>query len=141
MKRKPSQAPRIALALSGGGPLGAIYEIGALCALEESLNGIDFTKLQHYVGVSAGGFIAAGLANRITPRELCAAFIENDTPLAEDFDPSWLMMPAYGEFARRGIMLPALLMAALWQVTAGRKPLTQALQKLGPSLPAGIFSS
>ena len=121
--------------------MGAIYEIGALCALEESLNGIDFTQLQHYVGVSAGGFIAAGLANRITPRELCAAFIENDNPLAEDFDPSWLMMPAYGEFARRGIMLPALMMAALWQVTAGRKPFTQALQKLGPSLPAGIFSS
>jgi predicted acylesterase/phospholipase RssA len=141
MKRKPSQAPRIALALSGGGPLGAIYEIGALCALEESLNGIDFTQLQHYVGVSAGGFIAAGLANRITPRELCALFIENDGPLAETFDPSWLMMPAYGEFARRGIMLPALLVSALWQVTAGRKPFTQALQKLGPSLPAGIFSS
>ena len=141
MKRKPSQAPRIALALSGGGPLGAIYEIGALCALEESLNGIDFTRLQHYVGVSAGGFIAAGLANRITPRELCASFIENDNPLAEAFDPSWLMMPAYGEFVRRGIMLPALLVSALWQVTAGRKPFTQALQHLGPGLPAGIFSS
>ena len=121
--------------------MGAIYEIGALCALEESLNGIDFTKLQHYVGVSAGGFIAAGLANRITPRELCALFIENDNPLAETFDPSLPMMPAYGEFARRGIMLPALLVSALWQLTAGRKPFTQALQKLGPSLPAGIFSS
>jgi predicted acylesterase/phospholipase RssA len=68
-------------------------------------------------------------------------FIENDNPLAETFDPSWLMMPAYGEFARRGIMLPALLVSAMWQVTAGRKPFTQALQKLGPSLPAGIFSS
>ncbi len=141
MKRKPSQAPRIALALSGGGPLGAIYEIGALCALEESLHGIDFTRLQHYVGVSAGGFIAAGLANRITPRELCASFIENDNALAGTFDPSWLMTPAYGEFARRGIMLPALLIAAMWQITAGRKPLTQALQRLGPGLPAGIFSS
>ena len=43
--------------------MGAIYEIGALCALEESLNGLDFTKLQHYVGVSAGSFIAAALAN------------------------------------------------------------------------------
>ena len=75
MNRKTSHPPKIALALAGGGPLGAIYEIGALCALEESLNGIDFTKLQHYVGVSAGAFIAAGLANGITPRELCAAFI------------------------------------------------------------------
>ena len=25
--------------------MGAIYEIGALCALEESLTGIDFTRL------------------------------------------------------------------------------------------------
>jgi predicted acylesterase/phospholipase RssA len=141
MKRKPSPAPRIALALSGGGPLGAIYEIGALCALEESLKGIDFTQLQHYVGVSAGGFIAAGLANGITPRELCAAFIEDNHIAAETFDPSWLMMPAYGEFARRGIMLPALLFSALWQVTAGRKPFIQALQRLGPGLPAGIFSN
>lgn len=140
MKRKPSAAPRIALALSGGGPLGAIYEIGALCALEESLNGIDFTRLQHYVGVSAGGFIAAGLANGMSPRELCAAFIEDDDDLSGAFDPAWLMKPAYDEFARRGIMLPALLMSALWQVTVGGKPLSRALQQLGPSLPAGIFS-
>jgi predicted acylesterase/phospholipase RssA len=143
MTTKKSPAPRIALALSGGGPLGAIYEIGALCALDESLNGIDFTKLQHYVGVSAGGFIAAGLANGITPRELYASFIDNDTnsALTESFDPSWLMMPAYGEFARRGIMLPALLLSAMWQLTWGRKPFIQVLERLGPSLPAGIFSN
>ena len=74
-KSKRPTKPRIALALSGGGPLGAIYEIGALCALDESLHGLSFTELDHYVGVSAGGFIAAGLANGMTPRELCAAFI------------------------------------------------------------------
>jgi hypothetical protein len=34
-KNKSSlRKPRIALALAGGGPLGAIYEIGALCALD-----------------------------------------------------------------------------------------------------------
>ena len=54
--------------------MGAIYEIGALCALDESLDGIDFSRLDHYVGVSAGGFIAAGLANGMSPRELCASF-------------------------------------------------------------------
>ena len=141
MKRKTSQAPRIALALSGGGPLGAIYEIGALCALDESLNGIDFCKLQHYVGVSAGGFIAAALANGIAPRELCASFIENNNDSSDSFDPSWLMRPAYGEFARRAIMLPALLVSALWQVTAQRKSLIYALERLSPGLPAGIFSN
>ena len=74
---KENTGPKIALALAGGGPLGAVYEIGALCALEEALQGIDFTRLHHYVGVSAGGFIAAGLANGMSPRELCASFIES----------------------------------------------------------------
>jgi len=127
--------------LSGGGPLGAIYEVGALCALEESLNGIDFTKLQHYVGVSAGGFIAAGLANGISPRELCASFIENDNEPSETFDPAWLLSPAYSEFTRRGIMLPGLLVSALWHLTVGRKSFTHALECMGPALPTGIFSS
>ena len=141
MKRKTKNLPRIALALAGGGPLGAIYEIGALCALEESLDGIDFAGLQHYVGVSAGGFIAAALANGITARELCAAFIDDKSGSSDAFDSSWLTVPAYGEFVRRGIMLPALLLSAWWQVTVGRKPVTYALERLSASLPAGIFSN
>lgn len=127
--------------MSGGGPLGAIYEIGALCALQECLNGIDFTKLQHYVGVSAGGFITAALANGITPRALCASFIENDNEPSETFDPSWLLAPAYGEFAHRALMLPGLLVSALWHLTAGRKSFVHALERLGPALPTGIFSN
>lgn len=132
---------RIGLALAGGGPLGAIYEIGALCALDEALPGLDFTRLHHYVGVSAGGFIAAGLANGMSPRELCAAFIENDDQVSEVFDPAWLMKPARGEFARRAIMLPGLLLSALWQWGGRRKSMVQALELLGPALPTGIFSN
>ena len=79
--------PRIALALAGGGPLGAIYEIGALCALDDGLDGLDVNRCDHYVGVSAGGFIAAGLANGMTPRQLCESFIE-DHPDADNFDPA-----------------------------------------------------
>ena len=121
--------------------MGAIYEIGALCALEESLSGISFTDLDHYVGVSAGGFIAAGLANGMTPRELCASFIETDAAPSEVFDPAWLMVPAYGEFFRRSIMLPGLLASSLWRATLGGKTLLNALEALGPALPTGIFSN
>ena len=142
MKNKRQvKAPRIGLALAGGGPLGAIYEIGALCALEESLDGISFNNLHHYVGVSAGGFIAAGLANGMTPRELCAAFIETGADPSEVFDPAWLMVPAYGEFLRRGIMLPGLLASSLWRVTFGGKTLLDALEALGSALPTGVFSN
>ena len=74
--------PRIGLALAGGGPLGAIYEIGALAALSESLEGVDFNDIDVYVGVSAGGFIAAGLANGITPHQMSRAFIEGRLALS-----------------------------------------------------------
>ena len=141
MRTRKSPAPKVALALAGGGPLGAIYEIGALCALDEALKGLDFTRLHHYVGVSAGGFIAAGLANGMSPRELCASFIENDDRASDVFDPSWLMVPAYGEFARRAIMFPGLAASALWRGTLGRRSLTHSLERLGPSLPTGIFSN
>lgn len=141
MNSKNRKAPRIALALAGGGPLGAIYEVGAMCALEESLVGLDFTRLHHYVGVSAGSFIAAGLANGITPRELCAAFIENDEASNDTFDPAWLLKPAYGEYFRRGITLPGLLASALWQWGVRRKSLTQVLERLGAGLPTGVFSN
>ncbi|HEY9239722.1 MAG TPA: patatin-like phospholipase family protein, partial [Burkholderiaceae bacterium] len=101
-----SLSPRIGLALAGGGPLGAIYEIGALCALEESLSGLDFADCHSYVGVSAGGFIAAGLANGMRPRDLCASFIENVGAAHDIFEPALLMRPAWGEFARRLATLP-----------------------------------
>jgi NTE family protein len=146
-KTSTAKRPRIAMALAGGGPLGAIYEIGALCALDEALDGIEFTGLDHYVGVSAGSFIAAALANGMSPRQLCTSFIDNDQPGAEGvdasdrFDPAWLMRPAVGEFVRRSIMLPGLLASAVWRATVQRKSLVSALELLGPALPTGIFDS
>lgn len=134
-------APRIALALAGGGPLGAIYEIGALCALQDSLVGINFTQLQHYVGVSAGGFIAAGLANGITPQQLFSLFIEDRRKQTEAFDPACLLTPAFSEFFTRSLRLPTLLAAGAWQGSFGRQSAMRALERLSPSLPTGIFSS
>jgi NTE family protein len=138
---RTGKQPRIALALAGGGPLGAIYEIGALCALDEALEGLDFSRLDHYVGVSAGGFIAAALANGMRPREICASFIEGRSKGDDVFDPAWLLVPAWDEFARRAARFPAVATAALWQATLGRQPLSHALEHLGRSLPTGIFSN
>jgi NTE family protein len=147
MTSSPSQnpTPRIALALAGGGPLGAVYELGALCALQDSLIGLDLTRLHHYVGVSSGGFISAALANGITPHEMCGMFITNaegpDPAKTDIFDPRWLMRPAYGEFARRAISVPGLVMTALWTWGVGGKSLAQSAEILGRALPTGVFSS
>jgi len=133
--------PRIGLALAGGGPLGAIYEIGALCALDETLDGLDFNQLGGYVGVSAGGFIAAGLANGMTPRELCAAFIENDESGSGDlFRPSLLMRPAWGEYLHRLAALPGLTAQAVLHFAFRRRSLLEALERLGRALPTGLLS-
>ena len=103
---------RIGLALAGGGPLGAIYEIGALCALAEALPGIDFTALDGYVGVSAGSFIAAGLANGMSPRQLCTSFVENDGPRSDLLRPGLFFRPAFAEYAHRLAAVPRLLLQA-----------------------------
>ncbi|GAA6141407.1 patatin-like phospholipase family protein [Hydrogenophaga sp. 5NK40-0174] len=133
-------SPRIALALAGGGPLGAIYEIGALCALDDCLDGIDFNACDHYVGVSAGGFIVAGLANGQTPHELCVSFIDDESS-AERFDPAWLMKPAWAELLSRAQRLPGLLGSALWAWGVGGKPLSQAFERMGALLPTGVLDN
>jgi NTE family protein len=136
--RKPTA--RIGLALAGGGPLGAIYEIGALCALDEALQGVDLVDLQGYVGVSAGGFIAAGLANGMTPRQLCAVFIENAGPRDEAIDPAIFIRPAWAEYGRRLAMLPRLTRQATTDWLVHRRSLLSALERLGRALPTGLLS-
>ena len=132
--------PRIGLALAGGGPLGAIYEVGALCALEEALDGLDCNELSGYVGVSAGGFLAAALANGMTPRQLCSGFITNDGPRQDLLRPEQFLRPAWGEYARRTAALPGLLLQAGLRVVLGRRALLSAIELLGRALPTGLLS-
>jgi len=141
--KRPMSArkPRIGLALAGGGPLGAIYEVGALCALEESIEGLDFSDCTGFIGVSAGGIIAACLANGLTPRELCAGFIENSSAPPDHFDPAVLLHPHWGEYAARIKRLPQLVGEAFWRVLVERRSLLGALELLGRALPTGLLNS
>ena len=66
---------QIGLALAGGGPEGAVYEIGVLRALDEALDGLDFNAVPVTVGVSAGAFIGASLANGITTAQLVRSVV------------------------------------------------------------------
>lgn len=130
------------VALAGGGPLGAIYEIGALAALEEALLGFDFLACDIYVGVSSGAFVTAGLANRVSPREMHRSFIESED--ADDpFEPGVLVRPAIGEFMRRLAVLPTL--AGYAAHAYFDRPFThgviESLQRLGGALPAGVLDN
>lgn len=138
---RTSSSSRVGLALAGGGPLGAIYEIGALCALEEAIPGLDLNALDGYVGVSAGGVVAAGLANGMTPRYLCRSFIENDGPRDDIIRPNLFFRPALGEYLRRLAALPGLIAQAGFGYAMRGGSLIAALERLGAALPTGLFSS
>jgi len=135
-----SSLSSIGLALAGGGPAGSIYEIGALRALDESLDGVDFNDISVYVGVSAGAFIASCLANGISTDQLCRAIIKND-PGEHPFVPETFVTPDVYEFVRGGMKIPRLLMEALWQYA--RNPndlgLLESLTRLTHALPVGVF--
>jgi predicted acylesterase/phospholipase RssA len=131
---------RAGLALAGGGPLGAVYEIGALNALADCLRGVDLNGLDVYVGVSSGAFLAAGLANGIRPVELSRMFIESDSAF-EPFDPSILLKPALREYAQRALSVPPLVLNSLWRYVSDSDGLSLlgSIQRLGRAIPTGVF--
>lgn len=133
---------RVGLALAGGGPFGAIYEIGALMALGESLEGIDFSDLDVYVGVSAGSFLAAALANGIPVPEIYGIFIEGEETEGA-LAPEVFMRPAFREYLRRARSVPPLLARSLWQYVTqpfGRGML-ESFAALGRAIPTGVFDN
>src|ERR1044072_1793833 len=66
---------KFGLALAGGVLEGGFYEVGVLCALEDAVEGLDFTRADVYVGVSSGAVITSMLANGVTPRTLSRAIL------------------------------------------------------------------
>ena len=133
--------PRIGLALAGGGPLGGIYEVGALLALGDSLDGLDLNDLHAYVGVSSGAFVAAALANGISPSQMYRLFIDEGVDAA--LKPSVFLQPALSEWARRAVALPGLIVEA--GLTYLRDPRTRgaagSLVALTRAVPTGVFDN
>lgn len=138
----PRLPPRTALALAGGGPLGAVYEIGALMALSEALDGFDFNELDAYVGVSAGGFIAAGLANGLSPAYLYRMFIDSDSAQVP-FQPEMLLRPAFAEYGQRAARIPGLLVESLREYLGSplRRDFLASFQRLSQAIPTGAFNN
>ena len=131
----------IGLALAGGGPVGGIYEVGAMAALAEALDGLDFNEFDIYVGVSSGAFIAAAVANRLAPSSLARMLVEDDTE--EVFDPEMLLRPALGEYFRRALSVPVLFWTALRQYLSDpwHLRLIEAFQGLSHAIPTGVFNN
>ena len=140
-EHKPVKRELSGLALAGGGPLGSIYEVGALVALDEALCGLRLNDCDVFVGVSSGAFFASGLANGLTPREMHARFIETEHD--DPFEPEVLLKLALREYGKRIATLPALIASALADYFRGnsKQRAIASFQRLSKALPNGIFDS
>lgn len=65
-----TKANKSALVLAGGGLTGAVYEIGALRAIDDLLIDRTVNDFDIYVGTSAGALVGTFLANGISPEKM-----------------------------------------------------------------------
>jgi predicted acylesterase/phospholipase RssA len=138
-----SGSPRtpLSLVLCGGGITGAMYEFGALHALDHFLtDGVRVTDFDIYVGTSAGAVVAALLANGVTPQAVGRAILDSaDSPLnfrQED------VVQLDGNDVRASIRRVLGIVPEWLGLKRGRPrmSLPKAMRAIEETLPAGVFS-
>ncbi|GJM11469.1 MAG: patatin [Lysobacteraceae bacterium] len=133
---------KIGLAVAGGGPLGGIYELGALLALDEAMIDRKLVDLDVYVGVSAGAFVAAGMANAMSTSTMCRIFVEDETP-EHPFRPELFLKPAFAEYWQRMRKVPGLVADSVWSLLTRPfdSTVSEQLGRFGKAIPTGFFDN
>ncbi len=140
--RSRSDGPKIGLAIAGGGPVGAIYELGALRAIDEAFEGVRLHHLDIYVGISAGSFIVSSLANHISSADICRTFIGH--PAAEfTLKPEDFFRPDYRQYLETAKRLPSVISENLVKIIKDpyHSTISAVFESIGRCLPSGLFDS
>jgi NTE family protein len=143
--RKPRGRRRLsktALVLGGGGFTGAVYEIGALRALDLLSVNRSVNQFDVYVGTSAGALVAALTANGVTPEQMMRV-VNNQVPTPfRDINMDNLLRPNYREFVARGIRLPLHLVGVARNLgrSLGAFSMVDVAIALAEALPSGLYS-
>ena len=137
-----SPRSRSALVLGGGGFTGAVYEIGALRALDLLSVNRAVNQFDVYVGTSAGALVAAAVANGVMPEEMMRVVVEQTSGLPRA-RPAALLRPNYLEYVVRAAELPwrlATLTVGLLR-DAGQITAVDVVAGLAEALPSGLYSA
>jgi predicted acylesterase/phospholipase RssA len=134
---------KVALCLPGGGVTGAMFQIGALAALEDGLAAFDTNAFDLYVGTSSGASVASALAGGIPIQRMYRALLDP----ADVFFPlerRHLLRMDLSEWRRAfGTLFGAARHGTVSFLSGGPAPSPQALwaelDRLYDSLPAGVF--
>jgi predicted acylesterase/phospholipase RssA len=132
---------KTALVLGGGGFTGAVYEIGALRAFDLLAVNRTVNEFDVYVGTSAGSFVAAAVANGVTPEEMMRVLNKNLPSPLRDMDLDMLLRPNYKGFVESAALLPFRLLGVARQVasTIGDLSVMDLAQGLAAGLPKGLY--
>ena len=139
-KRRASPS-RTALVLGGGGVTGGVYEMGALRALDLLTVNRTVNQFDVYVGTSAGSFVAALLANGVTPEEMIRVVNRRVPTPFRDINTGTLMSPNYVEWAKSTAGLP-LRVLGLARTVLGNVRASSVMDivvGLAEALPSGVY--
>jgi len=139
--RRRRRRSRTALVLGGGGFTGGVYEVGALRALDLLAVNRTVNQFDVYVGTSAGSFVAALLANGVTPEEMMRVVNQQVPTPFRDVDRGKLMRPNALEFAQSAALLPLRLLG-LARTFAGQlrsMSLIDLAVGIAEALPSGLY--
>ena len=133
---------KTALVLAGGGLTGAVYEIGALRAIDDLLTDRTVNDFDIYVGTSAGALVGSLLANGVTP-ELMLQTLSGDHPDIRAIERSDLFYFDPIDLFRLGLRLPKTLAGAWSHYLRYLKDMNlfDWLWSLSEALPAGMYDS
>jgi NTE family protein len=131
---------KIALVLAGGGLTGAVYEIGALRAIDDLLVDRTVNDFDIYVGTSAGALVSSMLANGISPEDMLR-LLEGSSDVLEPIQRRHIFGINYHDVINWGVRLPKKLVGAWTQYLShvGDMTLFDLLWSLGEALPAGLY--
>jgi predicted acylesterase/phospholipase RssA len=135
---------RIALCLPGGGAMGALYQIGALAAVEDAVENFDANSFDLYVGSSSGASLAAALAAGVPVQRLYRAFLD-PADIYFGLERRHLLRVDLAEWRRTLLTAMSALRHAAGNLLARESKalpsaVWQELDRLYDSLPAGLFT-
>ena len=133
---------KTALVLAGGGLTGAVYEIGALRAIDELLVERSVRDFDIIVGTSAGALVGSMLAKGISPGEMMQT-LDGSHPEFSSILPKHVFSLNTGEFVRKGLRLPSTLKNAMFHYLRHRNDMNvlDVVWSLIEALPSGLYNN
>jgi NTE family protein len=140
--RRGRPRSKTALVLGGGGFTGAVYEIGALRALDLLSVNRTVNDFDVYVGTSAGALVGALSANGVTPEQMMRVVNDQVVPGFPPIRREMLLQPNYRDFVAKGIRFPLHLAGVVRSLgrNLGAFSAVDLVIALADALPTGAYT-